>query len=269
LVKGWRILQEAGWWHLHWVAVAASMTFLGQALRRDSFFSKAVLLHLFWIPFAIAIAILGTRGIHPGGYYWTRWLDFSAMSWTIGVGVGIGLWVRAIWALCAMGSRPTNVQAWKPARWLLGGMGVCGIALLLWEIPQFFDTLEERRHRMTTDSRAIALINVATGEWIANNTPQNILLGANDAGAIRYFGNRRTIDLVGLNHSDILFDPKKKEEYLRERLDWVAIFPSWFKRHKSALELYEIVQEFKIPREDYTICNCPGQTRKIIAKRKL
>jgi arabinofuranosyltransferase len=268
LVKGWNILQAAGWWHLTWAAGAASLTFIAQALRRDTFFSKALLLHLFWIPLAIAIAILGTRGIHPSGYYWTRWLDFSAMSWTIAIGVGMGLWVQAIWALRAMGSRQVTCQAWTPARWLSVGIGVCGIALLLWEIPQFVETLEERRHRMTTDSRAIALINVATGEWIAQHTPRHILLGANDAGAVRYFGNRRTIDLVGLNHSEILFNPQKREEYLRERLDWVAIFPKWFTRYKHALEQYEIVQAFKIPRREYTICNCPGQTKNIIAKRK-
>ena len=269
LLKGWIILQQAGWWHLTWAAVVASLTFFLHTLFQDSFISRAVRLHLFWIPFVIALAILGTRGIHPSGYYWTRWLDFSAMNWTIGVGAGIGLWVRSIWTIGETGLKKAYYQNRMSTQWLWGGIGVVGITLLLLGIPQFVETLEERRFRMTTDSRAIALINVATGEWIARNTPQDILLGANDAGAIRYFGNRRTIDLVGINNSEILFRPNKKKEYVREKLDWIAIFPNWFKRQKRSLEHYEIVQEFKIPRQEYTICNCPGQTRKIIAKRNM
>jgi hypothetical protein len=53
------------------------------------------------------------------------------------------------------------------------------------------------------------------------------VVGVNDAGAIRYFGNRRTIDLVGINNQDIAFKRVSVLEELNQ-CDWLAIFPGWF-----------------------------------------
>ena len=38
----------------------------------------------------------------------------------------------------------------------------------------------------------------ALGRWAADNLPPNARIGVNDTGAIAYFGNRRTFDIVGL-----------------------------------------------------------------------
>lgn len=47
----------------------------------------------------------------------------------------------------------------------------------------------------------INLLNVETGRWLANNTPDDSVLAVNDIGAIGYFSNRQIIDLGGADQS--------------------------------------------------------------------
>jgi hypothetical protein len=78
---------------------------------------------------------------------------------------------------------------------------------------------------------------VAVGRWIDENLPRDAVVGMNDAGAIAYFGNRSTVDLVGLTSAGYarvyrsgpgcLFEflrrqpPKRSPTYL-------AVYPDWF-----------------------------------------
>ncbi len=39
---------------------------------------------------------------------------------------------------------------------------------------------------------------VRTGRWVARNIPEKAVIGMNDAGAIAYYGNRSTVDMLGL-----------------------------------------------------------------------
>jgi len=47
-------------------------------------------------------------------------------------------------------------------------------------------------------------LQVRTAKWIAGNIPQGTTIAVSDAGAIRYFGNHRVIDLIGLNTHRLL-----------------------------------------------------------------
>jgi hypothetical protein len=134
-------------------------------------------------------------------------------------------------------------------------------------IPSLYSSTKNRRDRLISDSRAINIINVQTGKWVNHNTPINITIGVNDAGAIRYFGKRKTIDLMGLNNSDIAFGNLSFSNAL-ETSDWLAIFPSWFEQREfEILSTFKTVKAFSIPLKEYTICNCPGQTTKLILKK--
>jgi hypothetical protein len=113
-------------------------------------------------------------------------------------------------------------------------------------------------------------VNVEAGTWIARNTPESAVVGVNDAGAIRYFGGRRTIDLVGLNHADIAFGHKTLFQALRES-DWLVIFPSWFAKRNATERIdaeFEMRHIIQIPVEEYTVCSCPGQTVNAILQRR-
>jgi hypothetical protein len=39
---------------------------------------------------------------------------------------------------------------------------------------------------------------ISAAEWVRANTPEDAIIGMNDAGALAYFGERRVLDLVGL-----------------------------------------------------------------------
>ena len=47
-------------------------------------------------------------------------------------------------------------------------------------------------------------LQVRAARWIAGNIPNNATIAVSDAGAMRYFGNHRIIDLVGLNTHRIM-----------------------------------------------------------------
>jgi hypothetical protein len=90
-------------------------------------------------------------------------------------------------------------------------------------------------------ARAESSINrqqVALGEWLAVNTPEDAVVACNDVGAIGYFANRRVLDLLGLVTPEVMRYRKKyqigRENYagrdfvLDRRPDYLVIFPSWF-----------------------------------------
>ncbi len=58
------------------------------------------------------------------------------------------------------------------------------------------------------NARNIADIDVASGIWINENTPLDATVMVADAGAIRYFGNRFTLDGIGLNSHGLIGRPQ-------------------------------------------------------------
>jgi arabinofuranosyltransferase len=79
---------------------------------------------------------------------------------------------------------------------------------------------------------------VALGEWLAQNTPEDAVIACNDVGAIGYFANRRVLDLLGLVTPEVMSYRKKypigrenfagRDFVLDRKPDYLVIFPSWF-----------------------------------------
>jgi hypothetical protein len=72
--------------------------------------------------------------------------------------------------------------------------GVVCLVLLSSVIPQYFNmaTLHAREVRNTNERQVI------TGLWLRENTPEDAVLAVHDAGALRFFSERRIIDMAGL-----------------------------------------------------------------------
>ncbi|MEM9776939.1 MAG: hypothetical protein AAF902_20345 [Chloroflexota bacterium] len=51
-------------------------------------------------------------------------------------------------------------------------------------------------------AQSMRALQIATGRWIDNNLPPDARVAMLDAGAIRYYGNRYTIDIIGLTSAD-------------------------------------------------------------------
>jgi hypothetical protein len=148
--------------------------------------------------------------------------------------------------------------------------GVAAVAVLATSIPSFRQSYLDRRDHLSSDSRAIEVLNVQAGKWIAENTPESSVVAANDAGAIRYFGKRKTIDLEGLNNARIAFGEMSRQQEIAGA-DWLAIFPGWFQGTPAMTAIaaaFEPRTDFRIAFEEYTICKDPSQTVIVVFERK-
>lgn len=84
--------------------------------------------------------------------------------------------------------------------------------------------------------KSINEIQVKTGKWIKENIPPDAIVAVNDIGAIKYFSDRRIIDLCGLVEPKIIAYFKKYGDnklgayvYVMEnKPDYLAIFPRWY-----------------------------------------
>jgi len=78
---------------------------------------------------------------------------------------------------------------------------------------------------------------VKTGRWIARNLPEKAVVGMNDAGAIAYYGNRPTVDMLGLTTEGFAKAYRSGIGCMFEKLrrlppnrlpSYFAIYPEWF-----------------------------------------
>ena len=199
---------------------------------------------------AFVLAVVSTRSYLPLGYYWTRWTEPGVLGVAAACALGIAL------ALHAMSSAERRIRA--------GAIAALALVIVA-SVPRLVGSIIERAARLGSDGRVIARLNVAPGRWIAAHTPANSIIGANDAGAIRYFGGRTTIDLVGLNTQEIAFHRIARED-LEQRIDWIAIYPVLVRSYPGFAQ-FAVEQRFSIPREEYTICDCNGPTEMVIGRR--
>src|SRR6185312_10948835 len=135
--------------------------------------------------------------------------------------------------------------------------GVLAFLVLVLAIrPLLRDTFAVRL-RLDSDAYAIENNNEDVGRWLAANTPANAVIGLEDAGAIRYFDDRESHDILGLNDHRVMFGEITLTQYLAA-IDWFAGFPVLVKQYGLEKRL-EPVYSFSVPYEHYTICPCPGQ----------
>jgi hypothetical protein len=150
-------------------------------------------------PAVFMLGILFSREFFPEGSYWPRWTDPAAMLLTAVAAIG-------------MGGMAVQPGLWK-----------CRIAVMLLallSLPHFVQAITGWKSRLASDCRAINLITVQAGKWMDENLPVGAVIAVNDAGATRYFGKRRTIDLMGLNCADIAFGTADEED--RGIVDYLA-----------------------------------------------
>lgn len=141
-------------------------------------------------------AVLLSRPIELHGeparapYYWAR---YALLAWPLLVllaSVGLASLVRTAYAgtLC------------RPAYAILLIGPALLLALLASGLPAQALVLRQRLAAQCADTEAL---NVAAGLWVDEHLPRPALVATHDAGAVRFFGRRRVLDLWG-NHSQPL-----------------------------------------------------------------
>lgn len=257
LRTAWVSLTGHGWVSLL-PFVAGIFAVVVWTIKRRSPMSAGVMTLLVAAPLFYLLAVVGSREMRVDGYYWTRWADPGSLVLVAACGIGLGLLlIRAPAASREAANRRTGL-AWVVA-------AVIGGVLLGASLPALGRGWIERRDRLASDGAAIRRMNVEPAFWVRDNVPEQAVVGVNDAGALRYFGGRRTIDLLGLNHADLVHGRVTRSEIVRE-LDWVAVFPRLFPQ--TMFEMFEPRQVFRISDAEYTVCDCPLQTTKVVAERR-
>jgi len=188
----------------------------------DSFFS--LVLVLFGIGFLFAIC--ASREMLEGGteyYYWWRYLVPALPFVWIPAAFGLD-WLSKSGLSRAMRSGLIAVGA--IAALLAGGGLLAGVKTTAATFAWNCQNINE--------------VQVEFGRWINEKIPPDATVAVNDAGATRYFGRRKTIDLYCLNRYEGLDEmdrqaafpqlplPQKVQWLFQQKIDYLVIFPSWF-----------------------------------------
>ncbi len=81
---------------------------------------------------------------------------------------------------------------------------------------------------------------VIIARWIQANTPEDVVLGAHDIGALGFYGQREIVDLAGLISPDVIpfiRDEDQLRGYLNQTgVDYLVTFPGWYPGLVAGLE---------------------------------
>jgi hypothetical protein len=135
--------------------------------------------------------------------------------------------------------------------------------------------LRQQREQYAWNCQNINEVQVAIGQWLAANTPPDARVVVVDAGASRYFGQRRTIDLIGLNFhtledqdklGQLLSSPLAMRNFLRsQNAQYLSIFPDLFPAKPESQRLFRGVFHARSPH--YTVAEAVQNTMVVLALR--
>lgn len=212
--------------------------------------------YLLVAPLIYGAGVVATRRVLLSGYYWTRWMDEPAIILSASLLCGTALLITIF-----ADRRLSSFER-----------GSAFTLILLISVISFSGAVEnftERRSRLASDGRSIYLINERSGLWIKKYTTEDSVVAVNDAGAIKYIGGRKTIDIMGLNNREIAFRKSSVEKLVKEA-DWLVAFPSWIEKRRRFRRMareFRDVKSMRMSPKEYTICRCPGQANMVIYRR--
>lgn len=149
-------------------------------------------------PLVFALAIALTRALpSPGSFYWSRYfLPLHAFSNTL-LGIGIAAALTAGFDVVRRRIHSAEQGTQVPAP-------ISALLLLVLAALPFGSVAESLHSSIESFGKQVADVdrtNVAAARWLAEDTTlaNDAVIAAQDAGAVRYFGERPVLDLLGLN----------------------------------------------------------------------
>ena len=203
LTSGMRIVLGHAPLSPAWLVVGA----LGWLMARKALPRKGLLVLLCGMGYFAANLYL-IAPVHESAFYHIRYLLPAVPLLLVGLIPGVRYVILRVW-----GTRG------RPGPAATAALQVFGSLLLLgWNVSEgrAWATKYDR------DCRNINEVQVALGRDIARALPREARVGTLDAGAIRYFGEHETVDLMGLN------TPLEDDVACRSApLDVLALMPAW------------------------------------------
>lgn len=136
----------------------------------------------------------------------------------------------------------------RPLALASGAVVLLACASLVLELPR-------ARQRLADDVTTIDRLQVRVGTWLASATAPTAVVWTIDAGAIRYWGQRRTVDLIGLNTPELVAGGRVPEHWWP---DTVVLIPAFFSLHVDGRAASRVAV-FDVPR--YTVSRFQGLRR--------
>jgi hypothetical protein len=261
LATAGQILSQHGWAGLGIFPIGLVTVFLFCWHRNRA--GLPVLMLLIVLPAIYISSILVSRPFNPEGYYWTRWTDPAVLVLTPAFAMGITLLLSGM----ANISLPAHASARNQIIASGAGILLC-LALLAFDAPGWLSRFRHQRGQFAADCHAIRTMDVAPALWIADHAAADDIIATDDAGAMRYFSQRRTIDLIGLNHADIAFFRLWRRQAIDEA-DWLVIFPEIFKTYLPFIgQRFEPCYTVRIPKNDLSRWIPDAQTKRTLYRRK-
>jgi len=239
-------------------------------VRRREF--SGITISLF--PWIYIAAVGGSRPLPQGCgsyfYWWRYWAPGVALLALPLVSGAALLWETR----SGIGGVFRDRDGWiRPFRTLAIVIGLLMVGPYIRDFPTF-------SHTFAWNCQNINEVNVAIGRWIDEHVGQDEAVLVNDAGAIRYFGKRKTIDLFGLNNHELLFSPSRGKVFRTDAVEleklarhnsgkYLVIFPPWFKQLIQSDEfkmLFDPLYFFES--EHYTVVPGDAQSKMFIFMRK-
>jgi len=213
-------------------------------------------------PWLFMLTIAASRSMPPHSglyYYWLRYVVPALPFIFIALAGGFEfLWSRA--------KRSPQVP---PKLDIIRFARMVAVVLILISCIKLPGQLRFRSGQFAWNCQNMNEVQVALGRWVNEHTPPDAVVAVDDSGALPYFGGRKTIDLVGLNNQNILFNPQLRSElrwnvstmmnFLKsEDARYLIIFPSWF---APLVQAEKFRENFKMiyhrQSKHYTICAFP------------
>ena len=159
------------------------------------------LLPLVLLPLLLLLAVAkGLRFDDPILIFWTRrYVDPTAPIILLVLVIGVwGILTQfRRWVVDRTPLLPARAARLGP---LFLVVLVAVVLSLVRDVPVWAQIVED----YSWNTRNIDDVDVAAGKWLAENTPEDATVFVFDAGAIRYFGQRYTYDVVGLNTKELI-----------------------------------------------------------------
>lgn len=198
------------------------------AAGKDASRAVASLFGLVLVMFGVGFvfAICASREMSEGStdyYYWWRYLVPAVPFMFVPVAFGLDWLSRT-----GLGRGARN-----------GAIAV-GIVAALLACSGMLANVKATAAHFAWNCQNINEVQVELGQWINNKLPPDATIAVNDAGATRYFGHRKTIDLLCLNRHQGLAEmeqgtafpmirlPEKVKWLVDNEIDYLVVFPSWF-----------------------------------------
>jgi hypothetical protein len=206
----------------------------------------ALLFHRGWaagltvvvFPLTFMLAVAASRNLPQlSSFYWQRYLmpglPFVLVTVAVG-GVGAVTW--------------TWRNRWRA--WPLAGL-VASALLAVLTVAAWPGAFRRQADLYAWNCQNIEELNVALARWLSDHVPPGETIGVVDAGAARYFGDHRILDVIGLNHHGVMHQKKEALAEL-DQVRYLSTSPAWYPSfHVSSWRTIH-----QIATSNYTICRC-------------